>query len=498
MQRLGSWGRRALRFCGKAIWLVERGLAWLMRIEPGHIRRARIIAAVHAATIGAVVAALLSFAINLFDSFKLNDHADAVSEQAAAIVTGPFYGGFERQGQKAITVVLINQETLDALDAPLWPLPYSDLADILEQIAAENPKAIFLDVHFQKAQRAQQCLDRVSCKAASKAEAADFARRLNRISKTLPLFIGPVSDDQELSSLKALKQLPVSFEDEHLFAYPLAAPLGAGVAKTPAAALYAVWKNQPVGPPSPTELDRVLAIDWGFGMSAAMSRYAPGARPGAACQGANMWQRLASLARVTARAAFAASQKDDDPFAERCGYTDTIPAFWMFGGASAERSALLKDRIVLVGADLRYLADYRPTPLFGEAPGVMAHAMALDNLIEHGDNAIRYPSPLWMGLDQSDLFKGVLLITGVALVFAVRALLRIPPHRTLDWGWRSAIWLLIGGLSVGMACALRWPMFILLGVIVTGAGAMMISDQILGYTRQRDSKRRLFRGKPTS
>lgn len=498
MQRLGNWGRRALRFCGEIIWAIEKGVAWLMRIEPGDIRRARVIAVVHAGTIGAVVAALLSFSISLFDSFKLNDRADAISEQAAAIMTGPFYGGLDRQGQKAITVVLINEETLDALGVPLWPLPYSDLADILEQIAAEKPKAIFLDVHFQKAQRGRYCLDEASCNTASAIEAADFARRLARIDKTAPLFIGPVSGDQNLKPLKALNQLPVSFEDDHIFAYPLTASLDNGVMKTPAAALYDIWKDNRVAPPSPTDLDRVLAIDWGFGMSAAMSRHAPGARPGAACQGADMWQRLASLGRVTKRAAFAAVEKTEDPFAERCGYSDTIPAFWMFSGTSAERSAMLKDRIVLVGADLRYLSDYRPTPLFGETPGVMAHAMALDNLIEHGDKAIRYPAPLFMGLDQSDLFKGALLVAGVALVFAVRAWRKTAPHRALGWGWRSAIWVLVGGLSVCLTCALRWPMFILLGVIVTGAGAMVISDQILAYTRQRDSKRRLFRGKPTS
>ena len=125
----------------------------------------------------------------------------------------------------------------------------------------------------------------------------------------------------------------------------------------------------------------------------------------------------------------------------------------------------------------------------------MTHAMALDNLIERGDGATRYPAPLWMGLDQSDLFKGALLVAGVALVFAVRAWRKIALHRPLGWGWRSAIWVLVGGLSVCIACILRWPMFILLGVIVTGAGAMVISDQILAYTRQRLSKRRLFRGR---
>lgn len=465
-----------------------RGLAMLWRL----VAYAWRLAWVHAPTTGAVLTALLALSINAFDSFKINDRSDAVSEQAAGIITGPFYGGLRRTGQDQITVVLINAETMRLLESPHWPPPYSDTADLLQEIATAKPKAIFLDYHFDQPQLASFCTDIEDCKAARKREIKDFARRLKRIPDDgVPLFIGAVGPDPGLAPLRDLPQLPVAFEEERIFGYPLSAPLVEGGPSRPAVAptLYAVLKGQT--PPTRPD-DRVMAIDWGFGMSEAMAPYAPNAGRGRACQGGDMAQRLVSFLEVTKRSAFAALYPDeDDPFDRRCSYADTIPAHWLINGISPQAKGFLKDRIVLVGVDLRYLADFRPTPLFGQTPGVTVHAMALDNLIQTRDEPTLYPRPLAMGLTWADVMQGVLLAFGVCLVFAWRRWRRTPPERGLRWRDRLVILAIVGLTGVAASVALNWPMFILLGAMVTGAGAMLISDQIRTFRRTRSLRRRL-------
>jgi CHASE2 domain-containing sensor protein len=58
------------------------------------------------------------------------------------------------------------------------------------------------------------------------------------------------------------------------------------------------------------------------------------------------------------------------------------------GGLRSKLMPLLKDRIVIYGADIPLEKDYVYSPVHGLIPGVFIHAMAIDNLLTFGDRFI--------------------------------------------------------------------------------------------------------------
>jgi CHASE2 domain-containing sensor protein len=58
------------------------------------------------------------------------------------------------------------------------------------------------------------------------------------------------------------------------------------------------------------------------------------------------------------------------------------------GGLRSKLTPLLKDRIVIYGADIPLEKDYVYSPVHGLIPGVFIHAMAIDNLLTFGDRFI--------------------------------------------------------------------------------------------------------------
>ena len=92
---------------------------------------------------------------------------------------------------------------------------------------------------------------------------------------------------------------------------------------------------------------------------------------------------------------------DDDPdkSSQVCPYSQWIPAevvHLVREDAKKETlRRLFKDRIVMIGADIRGAPDLMQSPVHGQIPGVFYHAMALDNLLEYG------PENQWRPLSEA-------------------------------------------------------------------------------------------------
>lgn len=116
----------------------------------------------------------------------------------------------------------------------------------------------------------------------------------------------------------------------------------------------------------------------------------------------------------------------------KCAYHTFIEAGDLFSGLPASQlDSLLRDKIVLVGADIPYLADNFDTPVYGNAPGIFIHAMALDNLIEMGLSADVPPDNVFFAMDADDL------ISGLIMAIAVMALIWQKKHN-LQHPWKLA------------------------------------------------------------
>lgn len=94
-----------------------------------------------------------------------------------------------------------------------------------------------------------------------------------------------------------------------------------------------------------------------------------------------------------------------------CPYHPTVP--YMFGEAwpsgLGKPGDLIRDKIVIIGSDIPGYLDRVESPVHGEYPGALVHAMVVDNLLQKGASYTK-PAGAW-----NDFIEGLaLLLSGLA------------------------------------------------------------------------------------
>jgi hypothetical protein len=413
---------------------------------------------------------LLTIAIDLCDSFGIDDAADRTIIELVDGLRGPVYGAADghRQGQQSVAVVLINDDTLRANGLDGLPLPYDLQASVLADVAAAEPRAILYDVYFPRSRAMASVLARfgsrfgIQQQGDPKMEA--LAREMRRIGARIPLLIGLVDEcDPFLAPLRnAVTQTPGDGRTHGIQEVSLTIDRWAPRRYDPFENPPRCADQEPPRPaqpqpgkfaPSPKPLDtaafglyqaycatarpgelsrlcprgtldgdpRPMALQWGFGVSEWQAERLPAALA-ARCGGSSAVARLFGyFGRGLTRAWWQEGQ-DDRAFAARCGYHDAVMANDITPDAryAAELRAQLKGKIVLIGFDIPTSADRRPVPYYGEVPGVFVHAMALDNLIEWNGDPARMPGPAFGGIDQLDLIQYLGLAASVLIFWIMR------------------------------------------------------------------------------
>jgi len=414
--------------------------------------------------------------VDVFDSFGLDQAAD---EQAARIVgtaTAPFYGSSPRRGQNAVTVVVIDDISLDYMDWPT-PVPYDQQGDIVAAVAAYDPAAIFLDFSYTRPH------------GPDAGEAIrQFGQRLQLLSGHggPPIFLGEVDRDPIFDPLRAIPSVGVAWTENSWLNYPLKDQSGRPMA---AAALYEAWCGRhegacvegwrPNGGPS-SDAAR-LSLTWGFGGSRLAAEFNDrdlSSRCVLADTG--FGARLLAASReflgAVGRALFDEGGRRDASEA-RCIYSDSLNAATLLRSDNeAGLEALLSGRVVLIGSSHRQSGDLQPVPHVGVVPGVFVHAMATDNLIEWGPNYPRPPPNAWLALDFADVVEFLLSIGLLGMTwFMLRAVDRLRPGRSdadRATRWRlvflgaTALGVIFVLIAAAIVYALHWPPLNILGVLV--------------------------------
>jgi len=158
---------------------------------------------------------------------------------------------------------------------------------------------------------------------------------------------------------------------------------------------------------------------------------------------------------------------DQPNLALPCPSVTVIPASVLWSGDGAAARELLGGRFVMIGAAVSGIADWHQSPVHGQVPGVVLHAMALDNLLSLGTH---YATEL---STSASVCIATLLLLTLAFV-APRVLLRWRERnsRTLA-ALAFAMWLSLAGflaasgasggavfaaLAIGLALDLIAPM----------------------------------------
>ena len=370
--------------------------------------------------------ALAFFCLLLMDPFGIETASSRRSEQAALRVTAPFY-----TPTGDVVVVLIDDDFL-ARTGKGWPLPYADQGRLLRNIFQGEPAVVFLDMLYRQKHTDRSAAEPVPAPAD---EPMNLLGPVSSFTDTPLVFaaqirpelrsrgLATVCPEEPATGTLALEEpgsLLPEFRDWQdarpgrarvaLIGwwgcgarYPLRLG-GAGSPPTPAMAMLEAYCRKPERQQPGCALLRdgggsfvaPLVVRWGaFPPAQQRQFYAAGVcQPYADDDGVPGWRALRTSVTQLLLGIF--EDLRDSPrtgLSLPCPAVTVLPASVVRLGDPAEVRALLRDRIVLVGARVTGISDWHQSPVHGQVPGVILHAAAVDNLLALGDRYAREMSP---------------------------------------------------------------------------------------------------------
>lgn len=435
--------------------------------------------------------------------YGVSDVTDKASQDALYRVIAPSYDldGNRRPddpakipaGRDDIVVVLLDENGIAQLHerrviaASEWPILYRDHGKILGHILSYRPRALFVDVHFKRRRERDDSFD-------------SMIRRLERAKP--PgwdglLFAGGFPTERATrirDELDTIARLPVTGWEGYRGAYPL----HANGRHTAAYALYRIARCEGDRRDNPDCIDdqllddkSALSVRWG---SAAAAPVLP-SLVSEVCQPAPAhW--LGVLGEMAGRAANGLFGADVHTERQRCPYHRTLFAHELIyvdrHGTAEQKDALdraLRDKIVLFGVALSGLQDSVVSPVHGRLPGVMLHAMALDNLLVYGKDYVRAADDALAWLNAAVWLLLVLVLCVVLYLMEVREAASRAPCARRRRHSRLRIW----GFGVVAVVAVSLASFFLLGYEPVNAIGFMALGAVVGQLVHSDLSGKVLR-----
>ena len=390
-----------------------------------------------------VLIALGFLALLAVDPLNAGSGASQRSEQSILRIVSPFYSA-----SNAVTVVLIDDAYLGRVRSG-WPLSYREQGLLLRRILAHEPAAVFVDLLYRHRHSRPSATADTASNASGADDPLDLLRPLpGATNQRVPLLFAVLGRDDskvdactetrtvqppsradllDVESIDRSLRAPFGLEPQATVAEaPAVGPrvgtalgswsgcggsdplllAGSDTAATPAMALYdATCRRRAdlagcrLGGMAPLDVPHrfqsPLTVRWGaFAPSSQDSFYAAGTCQRSVGRDApvSFWAKLGrSLQQLALGALFDMRSQDDPEIALPCPAVPVIRADAILDGDPAKVEALLRGRAVMLGASVSGIPDWQPSGVHGLVPGVVWHAMALDNLLVSGD---RYLKPL--------------------------------------------------------------------------------------------------------
>lgn len=351
-----------------------------------------------------LILGLLGLVILACDPLGLGSATDKASEQFFNRLLSAFYPD---NGQQQIVLLLLDDSFL-LRHGLHWPLPYQEQAKVLARLLHYQPQAVFVDLLYShdhsRASDTPELLGNVFARYAQQG----IPVLLASTGQTLP-----ATDLADTLPVLAAATQPVLIQwDGYGDRYPLNVTGTDGrTLPTPARALYEEYCRRHSCEPRAISADAPpIAVQWG--LRQAMQQ--PQLSSSQHCQARS--SELMETLNVMLSALF---WRFSSPTTLPCPYTLTLNAAELETTLPEERALLrsvLRDRLVLVGADVAGAADRILSPVHGQIPAVYQHAMALDNLITL--QASYYRDPPTIGTTSLDAMSIVGLVCAAA-IFAI-------------------------------------------------------------------------------
>ncbi len=298
--------------------------------------------------------------------------------------------GYTTEAQSKITVVTLDDLDLEAYDLT-WPVPLDYYQRLIDRLVSYQPRAIFLDVVFldnrgiAQSEKLRESVCRAK-QAGVTVYLATIARPDGTYKDGLPGTLQASDVESVLVNAKTPQGLPCVVPtladitadklDQIQWQYSVARQAGTGKSPAAVSIFCDFWPSE-----CPNETTLPLALIWGTKAASTNAQTMVARDPQGAlqpfCRGRwNFWEAIPGIGL------FRALVWNEKPM-PLCPYHQVIPirAFQGKGFSSDELNGALRNKIVMVGADLAALGDSVVSPIHGKIPGVHVHATALDNLI---------------------------------------------------------------------------------------------------------------------
>ena len=404
--------------------------------------------------------ALSAYAVAKLNLFGLESASDKMADQVYQRITAADYGP-DRRGQKAISVVYLDETSMQAMKSFGWerfPPTYDQqwtMLDDIMNVGGAPPSAIYVDFVYTGEGGPDPGVPAFIAGVAAATHAGVWSGKPGCLADPLvkiacivaaggtPMIFAKPSPMDEPDFTDVQKQLnAVAVMATALVgaeAYPLvvhydlapAAAANSGVAAfdvSPAMGMYAAWclkRADGCGLPMVADLKararaalagRATAAPRDVGGFASPLDVVWGSRPdpdylamtravtgqAAPCRGAGAGWRDRLIEQLATLRGPGAGARQECPYALTLGYDRMVAGL---GLQRSDLQRLLAGRMVMVGGQFRASNDWVESPVHGQAPGVQYHAMALDNLIEDGADYRRVSGDLF----DSDLLKSLLV-----------------------------------------------------------------------------------------
>lgn len=389
--------------------------------------------------------------IALLDPFGL---ASSTDDASASWLNRLLADQYADKGQREVVVVLIDDAYLLRHDT-YWPLPYSEQSKVFKRLLAYKPSAVFVDLLYSHDH--SRSVDGQAPRMESQLLANVFQRYQRQ---GIPLFLAntglPRGEQGAVNVLPRFAEVGtpalVSWSGRGN-QYPLAVSTPIGTLETPALGLYRHYCQRRACAPLPADAVAAaqlpdMAVQWGLHQSPLQAKVS------------NIVDcSLPSLADQLLQAVF---WKLGNSGQSNCAYSLTLSAADLETTDPDDQALLkrlLRNKLVLVGAHIVGTGDLTLSPLHGKIPGVYAHAMALDNLINWGMGYYR-ATPSVAGLGSVDVLDVVELLL-LALITYLKGYLAAPLFtRSLMRQQRRPLlrslsaWALVLALLIGLSAVL--------------------------------------------
>lgn len=298
--------------------------------------------------------------------------------------------GYPARERDRITVVMYDQQFLRHTDSA-WPISYQDHADWLLRLASDpnaRPKAIMLDITFgqNRDDPSLPALRQALCKVQNEFRVPVFLAALpspetGRLMVRDGLGPAPASGETPCYTLVGVDYIPDQLDglawDYRLTRHRADKGWEDGPADPFANAVQPAYRSaamaiaQDVAHLELGAESAPLALVWG--LKSAPQRERPDSLT--QCKpGAYEWVRyIPGVLR----------QFVQTPSSPLCPYHGTLSMAQLGELPEQTLAPFLKDRYVLVGANVPAYNDFANSPIHGLIPGVYLHAMALDNLLTY-------------------------------------------------------------------------------------------------------------------